>query len=38
MRTSRESGRSYDPLAWVLRYWFYAQETNDALPLTNPRY
>ncbi|WP_298019758.1 hypothetical protein [uncultured Dysosmobacter sp.] len=35
---SRESGRSYDPLAWVLRYWFYAQETNDALPLTNPRY
>lgn len=35
---SRESGRDYDPLAWVLRYWFYAQETNLSLPLTNPRY
>ena len=38
MRISRESDRSYDPLAWVLRDWFYAQEANDALPLTNPQY
>ena len=38
MRISRESDRSYDPLAWGLCDWFYVQETNDALPLTNPQY
>lgn len=38
MLISRESGAGYDPLEWVLWYWFYAQETNVSLPLTNPRY
>lgn len=38
MLISRESGAGYDPLEWVLRYWFYAQETNAPLPLMNPRY
>lgn len=38
MLISRESGVGYDPLEWVLWYWFYAQETNDSLPLMNPRY
>lgn len=34
----RESGIHYDPLEWVLHYWFYAQETQCPLPLLNPRY
>lgn len=38
MLRSRESGTCYDPLEWVLHYWFYAQEANLSLPITNPRY
>lgn len=38
MLRSRESGTCYDPPEWVLHYWFYAQEANLSLPITNPRY
>lgn len=35
---SRETGVGIDPLEQILRYWFYAQETNAPLPLMNPGY
>lgn len=35
---SRETGARIDPLEQILRYWFYAQETNAPLPLMNPGY
>lgn len=34
---SRETGAEIDSLEQILRYWFYAWETNLSLPLVNPR-